>query len=350
MPAQHCRPWFPRSTAGVAVLSLSGLIALLLVISEAALAQPAPPSEPVTSPEAAANATWAVALGPAPLHSQPDEQSETFRELRPGSPLQILGYVDEWAWVYDPRPGQQGTAYVHSDLLGPSEPPSAYVFRQPPTDEESVGQTGRLVADTSLAVYPSPSPEAVLGDVDEGSWVTISGTVQGEDGARWYRTDDGNFLPSDAVSLEPLPAAPALAEAPSPPNRIYAGRWLDANLTEPVRVTAYENGTPVRTMLAIKGRIPRPTPTGEFSILRRVANETMDSRTIGIPLSAPGGYLLKNVLFTQYFTNDGASLHYNYWSSNFGYAGSHGCLGLSYADSAWLWTWATVGTQLSIHY
>ncbi len=84
--------------------------------------------------------------------------------------------------------------------------------------------------------------------------------------------------------------------------------------------------------------------------MRRVANETMDSSTIGIPRTARGGYYLRNVLFTQYFTSGGASLHYNYWSSNFGSAGSHGCLGLSYADSAWLWNWATIGTPLSIHY
>ena len=48
----------------------------------------------------------------------------------------------------------------------------------------------------------------------------------------------------------------------------------------------------------------------------------MNSDTIGIPRFGPGGYYLTNVLFTQYFTGDGASLHYNYWSSNWGYAGS----------------------------
>jgi len=56
------------------------------------------------------------------------------------------------------------------------------------------------------------------------------------------------------------------------------------------------------------------------------------------------------VLFTQYFTGDGASLHYNYWSSAWGYPGSHGCLGLTYADSAWLWGWAHIGTPVVIHY
>ena len=87
-----------------------------------------------------------------------------------------------------------------------------------------------------------------------------------------------------------------------------------------------------------------------FTILRRVANETMNSDTIGIPRFGPGGYYLTNVLFTQYFTGDGASLHYNYWSGNWGYAGSHGCLGLTYGDSAFLWQWAHLGTPVVIHY
>jgi lipoprotein-anchoring transpeptidase ErfK/SrfK len=88
---------------------------------------------------------------------------------------------------------------------------------------------------------------------------------------------------------------------------------------------------------------------GLFSIIRRVANETMNSETIGIPRLGPGGYYLTNVLFTQYFTGDGASIHYNYWSSNWGYSASHGCLGLPYADSAFLWNWATLGTQINVH-
>ena len=56
------------------------------------------------------------------------------------------------------------------------------------------------------------------------------------------------------------------------------------------------------------------------------------------------------MLFTQYFTPDGASLHDNYGSSSWGYAASHGCLGLTYADSALLWSWAGLGTLVSIHY
>src|ERR1700674_4449515 len=125
---------------------------------------------------------------------------------------------------------------------------------------------------------------------------------------------------------------------------------MDVNLNAPARETVHEGDTAVASFLAIKGAGARPTPTGVFTILRRVANETMNSDTIGIPRFGPGGYYLTNVLFTQYFTADGASIHYNYWSSNWGYAASHGCLGLTYADSAFLWSWAGLGTPISIHY
>ena len=109
----------------------------------------------------------------------------------------------------------------------------------------------------------------------------------------------------------------------------YTGHWLDVDISTPARVTAYDGDQQVNSFLTIIGAGPRPTPTGVFTILRRVANETMNSDTIGIPRFGPGGYYLTNVLFTQYFTDDGASLHYNYWSSNWGYPGSHGCLGLT---------------------
>ena len=66
-----------------------------------------------------------------------------------------------------------------------------------------------------------------------------------------------------------------------------------------------------------------------------------------IPRDAPGGYYLTGVLWTQYFTADGASIHYNYWSSNWGYPGSHGCLGIAYNEAKFAWDWADVGTPRS---
>ena len=95
------------------------------------------------------------------------------------------------------------------------------------------------------------------------------------------------------------------------------------------------------------------TPTGSFSIINRVALETMDSSTIGLPNDAPGGYYVDDVAYTQYFTSAGNALHANYWAdpSVFGsYGTSHGCVGMSTADAAFFWDFADYGTPVEVHY
>ena len=84
--------------------------------------------------------------------------------------------------------------------------------------------------------------------------------------------------------------------------------------------------------------------------LARIARETMTSERVYPPIArdAPGGYYLEGVLFTQYFSRSGAAIHYNYWSSNWGYAGSHGCLGLPLAEAKWAWDWSRTGTPVKV--
>jgi lipoprotein-anchoring transpeptidase ErfK/SrfK len=56
-------------------------------------------------------------------------------------------------------------------------------------------------------------------------------------------------------------------------------------------------------------------------------------------------------MFTQYFTGDGAAIHYNWWGPprGFGNPGSHGCLGMRWDGSKFLWDWANIGTPIVIH-
>jgi L,D-transpeptidase catalytic domain len=280
-------------------------------------------------------ATWALTLQPAPILSGPSEDADTFGTLPALTTLQVLRYDHDFAYVMNPR--TRDTGFVESDLLGPSDPPSRYVLLPPPKTLDELDTRGIVTDDTALAVYPTSSDEAVEQPLTPNSWLHLNGAVQGEDGSLWYRTDSGDYVSSDAIFL------PERTED-------FSGHWLDVDLNVPAHVTAFEGQDEVRQFLTIKGAGPRPTPVGVFTILRRVANETMNSDTIGIPRFGPGGYYLTGVLFTQYFTGDGASLHYNYWSGNWGYPGSHGCLGLTYNDSAFLWDWAKVGTPLIIHY
>jgi hypothetical protein len=271
-----------------------------------------------------------------PEFAGPDETSDTLATLRQFTYLEVRGYNGDWAKVFNPR--NQTTGFVPSESIGPTDPPPAYVTADPPPALDELNADARALRGAALSFYPTPDPEAQTDRLVLNTRVSIADSVEGDDGETWYRTADGDYLPGSAVRL------------PRPPPRTFAGRWIDVDLREPAMLVAYEGTTPVLTTLTIHGAGPRPTPVGVFTIQRRVANETMNSDTIGIPRFGPGGYYLTNVLFTQYFTSDGASIHYNYWSSNWGYAASHGCLGLTYADSAFLWGWSGLGTPISIHY
>ena len=211
--------------------------------------------------------------------------------------------------MYNPR--TKGTAYVHSDMLGPAPPPSSYAEAEAPPVDEGMDRSGRVQDDTALSFYPSDDPAAAYTLVDAGSSMEVTGSLTSDDGQQWYWTADGDYLPPSAVVFPNLPSAPAVTLAAGTPVRSLGGHWTDVDLTLPARMTAYADSTPVRSMLPIVGRGPMATPTGTFSIIRRVADETMDSATVGIPRNGPGGYYLTNVLFTQYFLPTGQSIHYN---------------------------------------
>jgi len=154
-------------------------------------------------------------------------------------------------------------------------------------------------------------------------------------------------LAAFAVALLPTMGGTASARELS---AYRTGRWIEVD-TSTGTAYAIQNGRVVYTARVTVGGRYFPTPKGTFTINRRVANEVMDSSTIGIPNNAPGGYYLTGVLYTQYFY-DGVSLHYNYWSppSAFGSAaGSHGCVGMMLKDAAFFWNFASIGTPVIVY-
>ena len=77
-------------------------------------------------------------------------------------------------------------------------------------------------------------------------------------------------------------------------------RWVVVSTTRQ-RVTAYEHSRQVFTDLCSTGAAHKGTSSrGIFAINRRVANEVMDSTTIGYPRGHEKYYRLENVLYTQY--------------------------------------------------
>jgi hypothetical protein len=266
--------------------------------------------------------------------SGPGTDTKFYGWLRQFSYLRVEDVEGEYLLVFNPRTG--GRAYVRASAVGPSGPPPAD-YLEPIRTLAKLSLPGRLIGTASVYGEPADDYGVWLRSETHNTPVFVEAEVE-SDGGWWYRLDTYEYVPVGQVRLpRQAPAA-------------YAGKWIDADLADPTLVTAYEDDRAVYSALAIRGVAAWSTPTGAYRIYRRVENETMSSEGFGIPRNAPGGYYVKNVLFTQYFTGDGAALHYNYWSSNFGYPGSHGCLGLNYDDALWFWHWVEIGTPIVLHY
>jgi hypothetical protein len=261
--------------------------------------------------------------------------------------------------VWVPRLGLYGR--VLASAVGPVPTPGPDELEQeraepgPPEMNGPIGMPGRVIGGAALRLWPAVRPDTLLRSVGHNAGLRVLTSVEGDDGQEWYEVD---WL--DPVTNEPLGGGyihnsfvrlPRLRYAfRSPDQADRVGRWLEADLREPALLVAYEDGGPVWSTLTLKGTVSKSTPTGRHQILWRVANETMTSERVypPIPRDAPGGYYLTGVLWTQYFTSDGASIHYNYWSSNWGYAGSHGCLGIPYNEARFAWNWASKGTPVYV--
>lgn len=203
---------------------------------------------------------------------------------------------------------------------------------------------GATLEETNLRREPN-TKASIVKTVPYGEPVTITEWLKGEEvfeaADLWARTIDGEYVYSRNVGRN----APVLPTA-IPPDAPAWGKWIDISLIQQL-LTAYDGATPLRTVVVTTGMAGWETPPGLYSIIHRVANETMTSGAIG----AENHYRLDDVLFTQYFTDRGHALHFAWWRTKetIGRPGSHGCINLLLDDARFLWDWAEFGTPIFIH-
>ncbi len=115
------------------------------------------------------------------------------------------------------------------------------------------------------------------------------------------------------------------------------------------RFTVSIDGQVARDMPASMGKPSRPTPVGNFSVLEKDRSVVMDSRTIGIPLSSPEGYLI-TAQYAERINSSGVYVHSAPWSvDSQGYANvSHGCINLSPDNAAWYYSVVSVGDPVIV--
>jgi lipoprotein-anchoring transpeptidase ErfK/SrfK len=109
------------------------------------------------------------------------------------------------------------------------------------------------------------------------------------------------------------------------------------------------DGQVAREMPASMGKPKFPTPVGNYTALSKERTVTFDSRTIGIPLSDPEGYLVKGEYAVR-VTWGGVYVHSAPWSvGSQGYANvSHGCINLSPDNAAWYFDTVHVGDPIIV--
>jgi lipoprotein-anchoring transpeptidase ErfK/SrfK len=166
-------------------------------------------------------------------------------------------------------------------------------------------------------------------------------------------TPTATFTPTPTFTATPEPTSTPTPIVPPPnppaiPGPEVAGeRWIDISIANQT-ASAMIGNTVLYTALVTTGKDGWNTPTGTGQILYRVENETMTSAAIG----AEEFYHLEDVLYTQYFTNQGHALHLNYWREDWYFGripSSHGCVGMRLADAEFFWRFANVGTRIVIH-
>lgn len=144
-------------------------------------------------------------------------------------------------------------------------------------------------------------------------------------------------VPEVTVDLPLLDVAPPVIPDPQAPTEIDETHWVDVDLSEQ-RLTAYEDGAPVKSYLVSTGLPHTPTPTGQYRIWIKLRFDDMSG----------ADYYIADVPWVMYFYQ-GYGLHGVTWHANFGHRMSHGCINQPNDMAEWLFNFAEVGTLVNIH-
>ncbi len=149
--------------------------------------------------------------------------------------------------------------------------------------------------------------------------------------------DQGN-IPTYSEDLW-IPPAPVIPQVDA-----RAPKRLDIDLTAQY-MRAYQGDVVVIESYVSTGRVPEfETPTGTYFINSMLESQTMEGVLGGEYYNVP------DVPDVMYFTDRGHAIHGAYWHNNFGQTMSHGCINLPMDVADFVYQWATIGTQVDIHY
>jgi lipoprotein-anchoring transpeptidase ErfK/SrfK len=128
-----------------------------------------------------------------------------------------------------------------------------------------------------------------------------------------------------------------------------AGTTAEADMSAHT-FTVFVPGQEPRVIPASMGRPGMETDEGTFPVLEKHRVFVFDSRTIGIPIDDPDGYLLTGEYAVR-LTWDGVMVHSAPWSvdSQGNENVSHGCINLPPEDAGWFFDVINIGDPVTVH-
>ena len=197
----------------------------------------------------------------------------------------------------------------------------------------------------SIVKSVARNPKArVVSSVDSQEFVI-------QPGASGYSAEDYASVLESLNQIFPGAAGAELTlkfkEVAPPTQNVAAsgGRWIFADLSE-YKIYAYQGSNLVNSFLMSSGARATPTPTGNFSVSRKVRVKTMTSG--GNP-NSPDYYSVPNIEWVAYFKSGGYAMHGVYWHNKFGKENtSHGCMGMSNSNAQWVYDFIDIGTPVVV--
>jgi len=259
----------------------------------------------------------------------------------PGATAELLSLTRAWLPLPEDAGGQNSANWRYVPETGHSvangfkafweRTGEAFYLGNPLTEEYTLGgvvyqifEKGQLAWEAGSDPYMVPLGRKLaerynlnMGAIDQGSIPTYSEDL-------WIRPEP------------PEPTMPTVD--PRAPKR------LDIDLTAQY-MRAYQGDVVVIESYVSTGRVPQfETPTGTFFINNKLESQTMEGVLGGEYYNVP------DVPDVMYFTDRGHAIHGAYWHNNFGSTQSHGCINLPMDVADFVYEWATIGTQVDIHY
>jgi lipoprotein-anchoring transpeptidase ErfK/SrfK len=271
------------------------------------------------------------------IYARPNAREPIRRTARQGALLRVTGISpgidDDTAMWWATTEG-----YVGLRTLRVATSDWAAGWTLPDPEAAPGGWWGAIRSQAN--VRPAPTTKApVVGTLGPGDRVKVLAEERGDavgGNATWYRIDGGRYagavVHSSLVARLPAPK-PVVALAPEdlPPG----SSWIAVSRAAATLTYFAPDGTPAFTTYVSLGRAGVDTPEGDYETMGKYHFDTMSSATV---LNAEHSYHLPNVPNVEYYRDGGYALHGTYWHDHFGLLESQGCVNLTWADSAYLFS------------